>query len=46
MLVPNAVNARWSVDFVSDQFANGRRLRVFNVVDDFTRACPPSISGI
>jgi putative transposase len=39
MLVPSGVNERWSVDFMSDQLANGRRLRVFNVVDDFTREC-------
>jgi len=39
MLVPSAVNERWSVDFVSDQLANGRRFRVFNVVDDFSREC-------
>ena len=39
MLVPNGVNERWSVDFVSDQLATGRRFRVFNVVDDFTREC-------
>jgi hypothetical protein len=39
MLVPGAVNERWSVDFVSDQLANGRRFRVFNVVNDFTREC-------
>jgi putative transposase len=37
MLVPNAVNQRWSMDFVSDQLANGRRFRVLNVVDDFSR---------
>ena len=30
---------RWSVDFVSDQLANGRRFRVLNVVDDFSREC-------
>lgn len=39
MLVPSSANERWSVDFVSDQLANGRRFRVFNVVDDFTREC-------
>ncbi len=39
MLVPSAVNERWSVDFVSDQLASGRRFRVFNVVDDFSREC-------
>ena len=37
--VPDRVNERWSVDFVSDQLANGRRFRVFNVVDDFSREC-------
>jgi putative transposase len=39
MLVPDAVNERWSIDFVSDQLANGRRFRVLNVVDDFSREC-------
>jgi len=43
-------NARWSVDFVHDQFADGRRFRVFNVVDDVTKEClaavvDTSISG-
>ena len=39
MSVPDSINERWSVDFVSDQLANGRRFRVFNVVDDFSREC-------
>jgi putative transposase len=39
MLVPNAVNERWSIDFVSDQLANRRRFLVLNVVDDFSREC-------
>ena len=37
MLVPDAVNQRWSMDFVSDQLAQGRRFRVLNIVDDFSR---------
>jgi putative transposase len=37
MFVPNRPNVRWSMDFVSDQLANGRRFRVLNVIDDFTR---------
>jgi putative transposase len=37
MAVPDAVNQRWSMDFVSDQLANGRRFRVLNIVDDFSR---------
>jgi putative transposase len=43
-------NARWSLDFVHDQFACGRRFRILDIVDDVTREClaaPPdtSISG-
>lgn len=30
-------NARWSVDFVHDQFAGGRRFRILNVIDDVTK---------
>lgn len=37
MEVPSAVNQRWSMDFVSDQLSNGRRFRVLNIVDDFSR---------
>ena len=36
-------NARWSVDFVHDQFAGGRRFRILNVVDDATRECLAAI---
>ena len=32
-------NQRWSMDFVADSLANGRRIRVLTVVDDFTREC-------
>jgi putative transposase len=43
-------NARWSLDFVHDQFASGRRFRILNIVDDVTREClgaipDTSISG-
>jgi putative transposase len=34
---PSRPNERWSMDFVSDVTANGRRFRVFAIVDDFTR---------
>ena len=37
ILVEARVNARWSLDFVHDQMANGRRFRILNVVDDVTR---------
>ena len=34
---PERPDQRWSMDFVSDSLANGRRIRVLTVVDDFTR---------
>lgn len=37
MEVPTKLNQRWSMDFVSDQLANGRRFRTLNVVDDYSR---------
>lgn len=37
MLVPLRANQRWSMDFVSDQLSNGRRFRVLNVIDDYSR---------
>jgi putative transposase len=39
MGVPDAPNQRWSMDFVSDQLATGRRFRILNIVDDYTREC-------
>ncbi|MBY4593840.1 IS3-like element ISRle4 family transposase [Rhizobium redzepovicii] len=51
MLVPMVANDRWSLDFVSDQFTDGRRLRILTVVDDCTREClalvaDTSLSGL
>jgi putative transposase len=43
ILVEARANARWSLDFVHDQFACGRRFRVLNVVDDVTRECLAAI---
>jgi putative transposase len=39
MALPQGSNQRWSLDFVSDTLADGRRFRVLVVVDDFTREC-------
>lgn len=39
ILVEAKPNARWSLDFVHDQFANGRRFRILNIVDDVTKEC-------
>lgn len=49
--LPDGPNQRWSLDFVSDAFTDGRRFRVLAVVDDFTReslALVPdtSLSGV
>lgn len=35
--VPIATNIRWSMDFVADQLANGRRFRVLNIKDDYSK---------
>ena len=43
ILVEARPNARWSLDFVHDQMANGRRFRILNVVDDVTHECLVSI---
>ena len=50
MLVSTKPNERWSVNFMSDPLTDGRRFRVLNVVDDFSRKCvgqlvDTSISG-
>ena len=36
---PEAANQSWSMDFVSDGLADGRRLRCLTIVDDCTREC-------
>ncbi|MBY3294391.1 IS3 family transposase [Rhizobium laguerreae] len=43
ILVEAKADARWSLDFVHDQFACGRRFRVLNIVDDVTRECLAAI---
>ena len=49
-LLPSGINQSWSMDFVSDQLACGRRIRILNVMDDYSREClgqliQPSITG-
>ena len=46
ILVEARPNARWSLDFVHDQLACGRRFRVLNIVDDVTRECLTAIPDI
>jgi putative transposase len=50
LVTEGAANARWSVDFMQDQFADGRRFRILDVLDDVTKEClacvvDTSISG-
>ena len=40
MLVPTAANQAWSIDFVSDALASGRRFRGLTIVDDYSREAP------
>ena len=37
MALPDGPNQRWSLDFVADALAWGRRFRILAIVDDFTR---------
>jgi putative transposase len=46
MMLPTGPNQRWSLDFVSDQLADGRRFRVLVVVDDCTRECLALVADI
>ena len=51
IILPEGPNQRWSLDFVSDAFVDGRRFRILCVVDDFTRECltlvaDTSLSGL
>ena len=51
MQLPQAINQRWSLDFLSDTLADGRRFRILCIVDDFSREClatvaDTSLSGV
>lgn len=37
LAVPTTINQSWSMDFMHDQLADGRSIRLFNVIDDFNR---------
>ncbi len=40
ILVEARPNARWSLDFVHDQFGTGRRFRILNVIDGRDEGVP------
>ena len=46
ILIEARPNARWSLDFVHDQLATGRRFRILNIVDDVTRECLGAIADV
>lgn len=51
LLLPEQANHAWSMDFVHDRLADGRRIRCLNIVDDFTKESvaievDTSISGL
>jgi putative transposase len=37
LAVPTQINQTWSMDFMHDQLADGRSIRLFNVIDDYNR---------
>jgi putative transposase len=39
LLQPTGVNQVWSLDFVMDSLASGRRIKCLTIVDDFSREC-------
>jgi putative transposase len=50
MPTPTRANDRWSMDFISDAIADGRKFRALTIVDDVTRESPaivvdPSLPG-
>ena len=44
MTIPQEPNQRWSLDCVSDALTDGRRFRVFCVIDDFSRECLAAVA--
>ncbi|WP_220150133.1 IS3 family transposase [Marinobacter pelagius] len=39
LVLPDTPNHTWSMDFVMDSLANGRRIKCLTIVDDFTKEC-------
>jgi putative transposase len=37
LVVPDALNQAWSMDFMSDSLVDGRRFRLLNIIDDYNR---------
>jgi len=39
LVLPDAPNHTWSMDFVMDSLVSGRRIKCLTIVDDFTKEC-------
>lgn len=39
LIQPTGVNQVWAMDFMSDQLADGRRIRFLNILDVYSREC-------
>jgi hypothetical protein len=44
-LCPIVPNALWAMDFQFDVTVDGRTLKLFNIVDEYTRECPGDRRG-
>ena len=39
LIQPTRINQVWAMDFMGDQLANGRRIRMLNILDVYSREC-------
>lgn len=46
IVVPEGLNQRWSLDFVSAHVANGRWFQLLHVIDDFNSKCLANVPGL
>ena len=45
-MTPQRVNECWSMDFVHDELSDGRRFRILNIIDNFSRECVGQVVAI
>ena len=46
MTIPQEINQRWSLDFVSDTLTDSRRFRILAVIDNFNRECLALVADV